>query len=265
MSRVAGAATFRSALTSPWFLPVAFGLAGLLVWELGLLVINPDGFVLPRPTEILSELQANWDDIFQASRNTGFIIVSSLAGGVVLGVLAALIVTRFRSANEMITPLAVAVNAIPIVALAPIFNNWLGLTSPRSNQAVVVLLVFFPVFINTARGLTNVDPNQIELMKSLASKPWTIIRRVRIPSALPFFFTALKLVSSLCVVGAIVVEYFGGRQDSLGSKITTYAGFTQYDAAWATVLAGSLIGIVLYALASLAERLAMPWAARAGD
>ena len=265
MSRFVRAATFRSALTSPWFLPVAFGLAGLLVWELGLLVINPDGFVLPRPTEILAELQANWDDIFQASRNTGFIIVSSLAGGVVLGVLAALIVTRFRSANEMITPLAVAVNAIPIVALAPIFNNWLGLTSPRSNQAVVVLLVFFPVFINTARGLTNVDPNQIELMKSLASKPWTIIRRVRIPSALPFFFTALKLVSSLCVVGAIVVEYFGGRQASLGSKITTYAGFTQYDAAWATVLAGSLIGIVLYALASLAERLAMPWAARAGN
>lgn len=259
------AAFFRSLLTSSWFLPVVFGLAGLLVWELGLLVINPDGFVLPRPTEILSELRANWDEIYQASRNTGFIIVSSLAGGVLLGAIAALIVTRFRSANEMITPLAVAVNAIPIVALAPIFNNWLGLTSPRSNQAVVVLLVFFPVFINTARGLTNVDPNQIELMHSLASKPWTIIRRVRIPSALPFFFTALKLVSSLCVVGAIVVEYFGGRQDSLGSKITTYAGFTQYDAAWAAVLAGSFIGIVLYALASLAERLAMPWAARQAE
>ena len=84
---------FRSWLTSPWFLPLVFGLAGLLVWEIGLLIINPDGFVLPRPTEILSELQANWDEIYQASRNTGFIIVTSLFGGVILGVIAALIVT----------------------------------------------------------------------------------------------------------------------------------------------------------------------------
>lgn len=260
----------KKASSSPWFLPVVFGAAGLLLWELGLWLINPDGFVLPRPSEIIAVLSKEdrgvdntiFESIFEASRATGFIILSSLVVGVALGAAAALITTRFRATNEVITPLAVAINAIPIVALAPIFNNWLGLTSPRSNQAVVVLIVFLPVFINTARGLNTVDPNKIELMHSLASKPWTIILRVRIPSALPFFFTALKLVSSLCVVGAIVVEYFGGRQNSLGSKITTYAGFTQYDAAWAAVLAGSLIGIALYALVSIVERLATPWAHR---
>lgn len=264
------AAKAVSKAASPWLLPLIFGVGGLLIWEFGLWATNPERFLLPRPSEIISVLSEDdrgvdntiFESIFEASRTTGFIILSSLVAGVILGVAAALITTRFRATNEVITPLAVAMNATPIVALAPIFNNWLGLTSPRSNQAVVVLIVFFPVFINTARGLNTVDPNQIELMQSLASKPWTIIRRVRIPSALPFFFTALKLVSSLCVVAAIVAEYFGGSQSSLGSKIITYAGFTQYDAAWAAVLAGSIIGIVLYALASVAERLAMPWAHR---
>lgn len=257
--------------TSPWFLPLVFGVLAIAIWELSLWAINPQGFVLPRPSEIFGVFferdrgvdNTIFESIFEASLTTGFIILTSFVTGVALGVVAALITTRFRATNEVITPLAVAINAIPILAMAPIFNNWLGLTSPRSNQAVVVLVVFFPVFINTARGLNTVDPNQIELMRSLASKPWTIIRRVRIPSALPFFFTALKLVSSLCVVGAIVAEYFGGRQDSLGSRIVTYAGFTQYDAAWATVLAGSLIGVALYVLVSVAERLAVPWANRA--
>ena len=155
-----------------------------------------------------------------------------------LGAVAALVVIRFRTANETLTPLAVAVNAIPIIALAPLFNNWVGITSPRSNQAVVVLLVFFPVFINTARGLTEVDDEQIELMQSYAASDWRIMRTVRIPNALPFFFTALRVVASLAVIAAIVVEYFGGRQDTLGNIITQNAQFTRYDVAWAAVVAG---------------------------
>ena len=253
---------------SAWFWPLVFGIAGLLAWEFTLWATNPDSFVLPRPSEILAVLWENdrgtnhtiFRSVFTAARATGFIIVSSFAVGAILGALTALLAARFRAASEVITPLAVAINAMPIVATAPVFNNWLGLTSPRSNQAVVVLVVFFPVFINTVRGLNTADPNQLELLHSLAAKPWSIIRRVRLPSALPFFFTALKLASSLCVVAAIVVEYFGGNQDALGQQIIRYASFTQYDAAWATVLAGTLIGVALYVLVSLAERLATPWA-----
>jgi len=148
---------------------------------------------------------------------------------------------------------------VPIIALAPIFNAWFGLLSPRSNQAVVVVLVFFPVFVNTARGLTRVEPSQIELMESYGAGEWRIMREVRIPNAMPFFFTALKLSTSLAVIAAIVAEYFGGRQDALGNLITNSAGLTRYDDAWAAVLAGSAVGIGLYALAVLLERLVMPW------
>lgn len=242
-----------------WVIPVVSGFAILAIWEIGLQILSPDGFVLPPPSRILSALIENWSKVFAAAKVTGFIIVTGLVAGVALGAAAALLVTRFRLANEALTPLAVAINAIPIIALAPIFNNWFGLTSPRSNQAIVVVLVFFPVFINTARGLTRVDRSQIELMESYAASEWRIMREVRVPNALPYFFTSLKLASSLAVIAAIVAEYFGGRQDALGPLITSSAGLARYDDAWAAVLAGTVIGGVLYMLAVAGERWLMPW------
>ena len=243
----------------PWAPPIVAGVVLIGGWQVLLGITDPQGFVLPPPSEIIGSFIDNWGVVSHAARTTGFIIVTGLIVGVLFGVAGALLVTRFRTANEIITPLAVAVNAVPIIALAPIFNQWLGLTSARSNQAIVVVLVFFPIFINTAKGLTQVEPSQIELMESYAASKWTITREVRIPNSLPYFFTALKLASSLAVIAAIVAEYFGGRQDALGPLITQSAGLTRYDDAWAAVLAGTLIGTVIYVLAVVAERMVMPW------
>ena len=231
----------------------------LAVWEGALAIIQPDGFVLPPPSDIIAALRDNWSEIWGATKITGWNIISGLAFGVVAAVSAALLVNRFRIAREAIVPVAVAINAIPIIALAPMLNNWYELTSPRSNQIIVALLVFFPIFINTVKGLTLVDPNQIELMDSYAASKWTITKEVRIPNAMPLFFTALKLASSLAVIGAIVAEYFGGRQDALGPMITQAAGLTRYADAWAAVAAGTIIGGVLYTIAVGLERIAMPW------
>ena len=239
--------------------PLLAGVGILVVWEGLLRLIDPDGFVLPPPTEILGSFFDEFSLIWDGARTTGFIIVTGLAAGLVVGVVAALLVTRFRLANEVITPLAVALNAVPIIALAPIFNAWFGSLGPRSNQLIVVVLVFFPVFINTAKGLTEVEPNQIELMESYAASRWRITREVRIPNALPYFFTAAKLATSLAVIAAIVAEYFGGRQDALGPIITQNAGLTRYSEAWAAVLAGTAIGTVLYVVIVIVERLATPW------
>lgn len=243
------------------FAPAAvFGIGGLLLWEISLRIISPEGFVLPPPSEILAAFFENLDEILAATRNTGFIVVTGLIGGIALGVAWALLVSRFRLANEALTPLAISLNAIPIIALAPIFNAWYGLLSPVSNQAIVVILVFFPVFINTTKGLTEVKPAELELMSSYAAPPWEVTRKIRFPNALPFFFTAVKIASSLAVIGAIVAEYFGGRQDALGPLIVQNAGLTRYADAWAAVLAGSVLGIVLYLLSGFFERVSMPWA-----
>ncbi len=239
--------------------PLIAGVIMLVLWEGALAVIQPDGFVLPPPSDIVVAMGENFSDIWNATRITGWNIISGLIAGVLFAVGAALLVNRFRIAREAIIPVAVAINAVPIIALAPMLNNWFELTSPRSNQLIVALLVFFPIFINVVKGLTLVDPNQVELMESYAASPWTITREVRIPNAMPLFFTALKLASSLAVIGAIVAEYFGGRQDALGPMITQAAGLTRYAEAWAAVLAGTLVGAVLYLVAVTLERLAMPW------
>lgn len=242
-----------------WSPPIVVGVVGLLAWELMLTVLDPEGFVLPAPSAILDSFVSDHATIWTGVQSTGFIIVTGLLFGIVLGVLSALAVSWWRLADETLTPLAVAVSAIPIIALAPIFNAWFGLLSPRSNQLIVVLLVFFPIFINTTRGLTDIDPAQIDLMRSLAATRWEITKEVRIPNAMPYFFTALKIAAPLAVIAAIVSEYFGGRQDALGPLIVQNAGLARYPAAWAAVLAGSIIGIGLYALVRLAERFALPW------
>jgi len=238
---------------------IVFGVVGLTLWELVLAVAEPEGFVLPRPTEIMASFVENFSVIWTATLNTGYIVVTGLVAGVILGVVWALLVSRFRLADEMLTPLAIALNAIPIIALAPIFNAWYGLLSPTSNQAIVVLLVFFPVFVNTTKGLTGVGATELELMHSYAASKWEITKMVRIPNALPLFFTSLKIASSLAVIGAIVAEYFGGRQDALGQFIVQNAASSRYTEAWAAVVAGSAMGIILYLVSGGFERIATPW------
>jgi NitT/TauT family transport system permease protein len=156
-------------------------------------------------------------------------------------------------------PFSAAVNAMPIVATAPILNQLFGLTSPVSKMAVVAVMVFFPVMANTARGLAEVDPSELELMRAMAASPFTILRRVRIPNALPFFFSAMKVAVPLSLIGAIIAEYFGGPQDVLGQYITNRAQLFQFPDAWAAILVASLLGIGMYSIVLLAERLFMPW------
>jgi NitT/TauT family transport system permease protein len=238
---------------------IILGVGGLVLWEATLRIAEPEGFVLPPPSEIMAAFVENFEVIWAATKNTGYIVVTGLVAGVILGVVWALLVSRFRLADEALTPLAISLNAIPIIALAPIFNAWFGLLSPASNQWIVIILVFFPVFINTTNGLTNVGATELELMRSYAASRWEVTKKVRIPNAMPLFFTSLKIASSLAVIGAIVAEYFGGRQDALGPLIVQSAGLTKYAEAWAAVLAGSAMGIVLYLLSGGFEKIAMPW------
>jgi NitT/TauT family transport system permease protein len=126
-------------------------------------------------------------------------------------------------------------------------------------MAVVAVVVYFPVMINTTRGLLEVDPAELELMRSMAATPTETMRRVRIPHALPFFFASLKVASALSLIAAIVAEYFGGPQDVLGQYIINRANLFQFPDAWAAILVASLLGVTFYLLILVAERLVMPW------
>ena len=247
--------------------PVIFGLGFLVFWEGIVRLFSIQEFLLPRPTSIGSALRTEWSgevgggritNLREAGWETGKVAVIGLLIGVALGAVLALVTTRFRLLRDSVTPLAVIANATPIVALAPIFNVWFGITGIASNVAVVVVVVFFPVFINVARGLTEVHPNQLELMRSYAASESTILRDVRIPNALPFFGTSLRLAAPLSVIAAIVAEYFGGPTNRLGPVITQNASFARYDNAWAAIVVASALGLILFGLALAIERAITP-------
>jgi NitT/TauT family transport system permease protein len=237
---------------------VVFAL-GIALWEGYTRLGDVEAFLLPPLSDILQTL---WDDR-QTFVSAGWFTFKEALGGWVIGcgagILVALLLARFRLLGRAIMPYAIAANAIPIVAFAPITNNWFGILNPLSKMVIAAVLCFFPVLVNTLRGLTSVRPSSIELMRSYAAGELEIFRRVRIPHALPFIFSALKIATVLAMIGAIVGDYFGGSQDALGILIRRSAGIFAFEQAWAAIVVASVLGIGFYAAVALAERLATTW------
>lgn len=248
----------RSVLSALWP-PLLFGVAFLAAWEWFVVAGDVSPFVLPKPSAIFEQLRSDNDRILSAAWSTGQNALIGLALGLVAGLVAALLASRVRALDDMLTPLAGAVAAIPIVALTPIFNTMFSSTSTVPRRLVVLIAVFFPIFVNTLRGLRQVEPVHAELMHSYAAGPWTIMRLVRLPAALPFFFTGVRIAASAAVIAAVVSEYFGGLQEGLGPAITSAAAASAYPRAWAIVVGAIGLGLAFYLAALLVERLAMPW------
>ena len=156
-------------------------------------------------------------------------------------------------------PFAVAASSVPILAFAPIFNNWFGLDQQLSKAMVAAVLCFFPVMINTVRGLTNVDARALELLRSYAASEAAVFRKLRVPNSLPYVFTALRLAVTLATIGAVVGEYFAAPRSSLGQYIATYSAFLNFERSWAAIVFACIIGIGLYLIVAIAERVVMPW------
>jgi NitT/TauT family transport system permease protein len=228
-------------------------------------VLKLQTFILPKPSAILAALGANWSTgrfpLFPSAIATFQEAVLGLVIGTVAGLIVAFASARWVTARGILLPLAVAANAVPIIAFAPLLNNWFGLLNPLSKALMAAVLVFFPIMANVTRGLVQVEPGSVELMRSYAASEWAILRKVRIPNALPYFFTALKVGTTLSLIGAIVGEYFGGSSSVLGRMIVQTASALKFDITWAAILLGAVAGIVLYLLVALAERLVIPWAA----
>jgi NitT/TauT family transport system permease protein len=232
--------------------------AVLGVWEL-----VGGGRVLPRPSAIGRALVENWASgrwpLFDAAVNTLSEALIGLGIGTTFGIVAGGAVARWATARDALLPIAIAANAVPIIAFAPIMNNWFGALNPLSKAAIAAVLVFFPIFINVVRGLSAVDPAVIELMRSYAASEWTILRKVRIPAALPYLLTGLKVSTTLSLIGAIVGEYFGGASNVIGRVVVQSASALRWDVTWAAILFGAVTGICFYLVIVALERVVIPW------
>jgi NitT/TauT family transport system permease protein len=238
-------------------------IGGIVAWELIVGALNLQKFILPKPTAILAALGENLTssrfNLLASAQATLVEALGGLAIGTVAGVGVAFATARWATARGVLLPLAIAANAVPIIAFAPILNNWFGLENPLSKMVMAAVLVFFPVMANVTRGLVQVDPAAIELMRASAATEWQILRKVRIPNALPYFFTAMKLATTLSLIGAIVAEYFGGASLVLGRVIVQSSSSLRFDVTWAAILLAAATGIVFYLAIVAIERLVIPW------
>ena len=254
----------RFTRTLRYYLPAAVVFVAVIVlWEVLINALEVRAFILPAPSAIATALVENWSGgrwpLFQSAQTTLLEAVGGLVIGTLVGVVVAFLVSRWASARDAVLPFAIAANAIPIIAVAPIFNAWFGVTNPFSKMMIAALLVFFPVMINVTRGLTQVESAALELMRSYAVSEWEVLRKVRIPNALPYFLTALKVATTLSLIGAIVGEYFGGSSTVIGRVVVQSASALRFDVTWAAILLGAVTGIVFYLAIVALERVLIPW------
>lgn len=262
--RAAGSGATRVAVRVAYYLPaIVVFVAAIGAWELAVRNIDLRGLPLPAPTAIATALVDNWSNgrwpLGKAAAATLFEAIGGLAIGTSLGVVNALLTARFATAREVLLPLAVGASAVPIIAFAPLMNNWFGVLNPLSKMMIVAVLVFFPVAVNVTRGLTQVEPSALELLRSYAASEWTVLRVLRLPNALPYFFTALKIGTTLSLIGAIVGEYFGGTSDVLGRVVVQSASALRFDVSWAAIVLAAIAGICLYLAIVAVERAVIPW------
>jgi NitT/TauT family transport system permease protein len=239
--------------------PILFFLLILVGWQLLVVIQDLKPYLLPAPTLIAENFFGDLSLMWNTAFYTGTTAIMGLALGVIVGVLAAFLAARFRVVNNLVTPLAAGLAAVPIIALTPILNNMFNITSRTPRVLVTMIIVFFPMFVNVTRGLLQVQPVQLELMRSMNASPRTTLRILRVPNSIPFFFTGLKIAAPLAVITALVAEYFGGPQEGLGSRIASSASNTAYGRAWAYVVASIILGLVFYLAVLLIERWSTPW------
>jgi len=246
-----------------WFLnllvPLIFGVWLLLLWQIVVVGAGVPSVLLPPPSAIWVKLIADphqvWADFSQT------FLKSVLIGYVVgcgLGFLVALIADRFPFARRGLLPIGNFVSALPLVGIAPILVMWFGFDWP-SKAAVVVVMTFFPMLVNTVAGLNAADAIERDLMHTYAANYWQSLIKLRLPAALPFIFNALKINSTLALIGAIVAEFFGTPIVGMGFRIDIAAGRLEVDLVWAEIAVAALAGSVFYGVVALVERSATFW------
>jgi len=235
---------------------IVFGVAFLALWESAVRGFDLKPYFLAAPTKIFEQFIKNYSRIWEASMVSGGNALVGLVVGTFFGVAMSFILSRYRFLGELITPLAIALNAIPIFVLVAVLNNMYSITSEIPRRVMVTLVVYFIVLVNVAKGLTQVRSTHVELMRSYAASEFAILRKVRVPNAVPYLFTALKIAAPASVITAFVSEYFGGLQNGLGSRITSNIANSKNAAAWAYVLGACLLGLAFYIVSIILEGIA---------
>ncbi|MEQ8306373.1 MAG: ABC transporter permease [Hoeflea sp.] len=240
-------------------IPVLFGAALIALWEGVTRGFNVPSVLLPAPSmiweRILNSTHILWADFQQTYLKA---VVAGYVMGCGIGFITAILVDRSPFLRKGVIPVGNLVAALPIVGVAPIMVMWFGFDW-QSKAAVVVVMTFFPMLVNTVAGLAATAPMERDLMRTYAASRTQTLIKLRLPAAMPFIFNALKINSTLALIGAIVAEFFGTPIVGMGFRISTEVGRMNVDMVWATIFVAALAGSLSYGLIALAERAVTFW------
>ena len=239
--------------------PAMFGLTVLVVWQAVVRGFSIPLVILPAPTDIGAAIVANvptlWADFVQTVLRS---VLPGYAIGCGAGFVTAVAIDRSPFLQRGLLPVGNLAAALPIVGIAPIMVMWFGFDW-QSKAAVVVVMCFFPMLVNTMQGLAAADRMQRDLMRTWAAGYWQTLARLRLPAAAPAIFNGLKICTTLALIGAIVAEFFGTPIVGMGFRISTEVGRLALDMVWAEIAIAALSGSAFYGLVALAERRATFW------
>jgi NitT/TauT family transport system permease protein len=239
--------------------PAIFGFTILAVWELLVRGLNVPLVILPAPSHVLStffsEIPTLWLDLQQT-------FIKGALSGYIIGCGAAfvmaILVDRYGFLKRGLLPVGNFAAALPIVGTAPILVMWFGFDW-QSKAAVVVVMVFFPMLVNTVAGLQETTSMQRDLMRTYGAGYWPSLTKLRLPVAMPFIFNGLKISTTLALIGAIVAEFFGSPTMGMGFRISTSVGQLALDMVWAEIVVAALAGSAFYGVVAMAEKSLTFW------
>ncbi|KAB2672656.1 ABC transporter permease [Ochrobactrum sp. LMG 5442] len=239
--------------------PALFGIAMLLLWEVTVRLFAIPQVLLPAPSAIWARIAASvpilWADFRQTFLKA---VIIGYVAGCGLGFITAIIADRIPFLRKGLLPLGNLAAALPIVGVAPIMVMWFGFDW-QSKAAVVIIMTFFPMLVNTVAGLASAGTMERDMMETYGSSYWQTLFKLRLPAAMPFIFNALKINSTLALIGAIVAEFFGTPIVGMGFRISAEIGRMNVDMVWAEIFVAALAGSLSYGLIALIERRLTFW------
>jgi NitT/TauT family transport system permease protein len=239
-------------------LHVTFVIFGFFaVWQLGVMLMKPPEYILPSPVAIFKEMvSAPLWYVDHTMRTLGATLLGFLLA-LVVGCLAAIGIVYSRFLENTLYTLLVALNSVPKIALAPLFIIWMG-TGLSSKIAISFLIALFAIVVDTVLGLRSVEPDAVDLFRSLRGRSWQTLLWLRMPNALPYLFAGMKVAISLALVGAIAGE-FVASQAGLGFVILSAQGTLQTTRVFAAIVLLGVLGTILFFIVDGIERLVCPW------
>jgi NitT/TauT family transport system permease protein len=259
VERLASALRSGRAIGFGMVIPLVFGASILVLWEVVARGAHVPQVILPPPSQVWTRLIASLPTLWADFQQT--FLKAVLAGyvmGCAAGFVVAILVDRSPFLKAGLLPIGNFVSALPIIGIAPIMVMWFGFDW-QSKAAVVVAMTFFPMLVNTVSGLNTASAIERDLMRTYAANYWQTLFKLRLPAAAPFIFNALKINSTLALIGAIVAEFFGTPIVGMGFRISTEVGRLNIDLVWAEIAMAAVAGSAFYGVIALVERSVTFW------